>query len=181
MGGGKRNLRAIPAGRLQQEGSRLRRAPLAALAGWLCRAAVLGPDRGLTLIEVLVAVMILVVAVVPLMDALGRSLVTGEQAGQESLRIYLAQSKMEQYLQWFREYRGQGDELEERLETDGVDLDPADGFNPEPQPFDGFPGYAYRASLNPRYGGGEARALRQLRVEVTGPEGRQVALTTLVW
>lgn len=138
-------------------------------------------ERGLTLVEVLVALAILAVAVIPLMDAFSQSLATGERAGQESLRIYLAQSKMEQYLQWFREYRGQGDELEERLETDGVDLDPADSFNPEPQPFDGFPGYAYRASLHPRYGGGEARVLRQLRVEVTGPEGRQVALTTLVW
>lgn len=124
------------------------------------------------------ALVILAVAVIPLMDALSQSFTTGEQAGRESLMVYLAQGKMEQYLQWFRQYGGQGYALRDNLAADGVDLDPSDGPGAV-RSFPDYPGYTYRASLSPAWDG--SRALRVLQVEVKGPEGRQVVLTTLVW
>lgn len=126
------------------------------------------------------ALVILAVAVIPLMDALSQSFTTGEQAGRESLMVYLAQGKMEQYLQWFRQYGGQGYALRDNLAADGIDLDPSDGLGAA-RSFPDYPGYTYRASLSPAYGGGGARELRRLQVEVTGPEGQQVVLETLVW
>jgi prepilin-type N-terminal cleavage/methylation domain-containing protein len=138
-------------------------------------------EAGLTLIEILAALAILAVALVPLMDLFGQSLKIGERAGGESVLSYLAQEKMEQYLFWFRQYQGGGLELRAKLQSDGVDLDPGDGVDPEFRPFDSYPGYAYRAWLSPAYGNAETRQLRRLKVEVRGPEGQQVVITTLVW
>ncbi|MCR4419647.1 MAG: prepilin-type N-terminal cleavage/methylation domain-containing protein [Clostridia bacterium] len=136
---------------------------------------------GFTFVEVLAALAVLALALVPLMDLYTQSLRVGERAGEESLLAWLAQGKMEQYLYWFRQYQGQGPTLGQRLQGDGVDLDPSDGVEAEFRPFAGFPDYAYRAFLTPAYGDASPRQLRKLKVEVRGPGGHQAVLTTLVW
>lgn len=138
-------------------------------------------ETGLTLIEVLAAVAILAVALVPIMDVFGQSLMIGERAGEESVLSYLAQQKIEQYFFWFRQHQGRGPELKAKLESDGVDLDPGDGVDPDFRPFPDYPDYAYRTWLSPAYGSGATRQLRRLKLEVRGPEGQQATITTLVW